>query len=84
MKVKAIIAGVIMFLMLTINASTLNAQEKTYLEESGEAQDSAAMSDIFYGLEEENQGPSAILIVGLVAVVLAGGAVFYSLKKKKK
>ena len=73
-----------MFLMLAINANTVNAQEKTYLEESGEAQDSAAMSDIFYGLEEEKQGPSVLLIVGVVAVVVVGGAVFYSLKKKKK
>jgi LPXTG-motif cell wall-anchored protein len=84
MKVKAIIAGMVMFLMIAINTNPLNAQEKTYLEESGEAQDSAAMSDIFYGLEEQNQGPSTILIVGIVAVVVAGGAVFYFLRKKKK
>ncbi len=83
MKIRAIITGLVVFLMLAINTNSLNAQEKTYLEESGEAQDSAAMSDIFYGLEEVDQGPSKALIIGIVAVVVAGGAVFYFMKKKK-
>jgi LPXTG-motif cell wall-anchored protein len=83
MKKRTIIAGMVMFLMLGISVNTVNAQEQTYLEESGEAQDSAAMNDMFYGLEEVNQGPSKLLIIGIVAVVVAGGAVFYLRKKKK-
>lgn len=83
MKIKAIIAGLVIFLMLAINSNPVNAQEKTYLEESGEAQDSAAMNDMYYGLEEESQGPSKGLIIAIVAAVVAGGAVFYFVKKKK-
>lgn len=83
MKKRTIIAVMVMFLMLGISVNTVNAQEQTYLEESGEAQDSAAMNDMFYGLEEVNQGPSKLLIIGIVAVVVAGGAVFYLRKKKK-
>ena len=83
MKIKAIITGLVISLMLAINANSVKAQEKTYLEESGEAQDSAAMNDLYFGLEEVNQGPSKVLIIGIIAVVVVGGAVFYFMRKKK-
>lgn len=82
MKTKAFIVGLVLFLAFSFN---VQGQEKTFLEESGEAQDSAKMDDMFfYGLEEENKGPSTGLIIGIVVVVVAGGAVFFLMKKKKK
>lgn len=82
MKTKAFIVGLIMSLAFSLNAQ---GQEKTFLEESGEAQDSAKMNDmLFYGLEDENKGPSTGLIIGIVVVVVAGGGVFFLMKKKKK
>ncbi len=87
MKTKSIIASIVVFLAFFLNANFINAQdqEKTFLEETGETQDSTKMNDILdYDLEYGKQGPSTGLIIGIVAVVLVGGGIIYFARKKKK
>lgn len=76
-----------MFLAFSLNVNSVNAvdQDKTFLEESGEAQDSTKVSDILdYDLEYGNKGSSTGIIIGIVAVVLVGGGIIYFARKKKK
>lgn len=88
MKTKSFFTGLLILFALTFAPAILTAQEKegTFVEESGDAQDSTKMANILdYSKEFGDQKSSSTgLIVGIVAAVLAGGAVFYFMKKKKK
>lgn len=87
MKTKSIIVGIVVFLAFSLNANYVTAQEqeKTFLEETGETQDSTKMEDILdYDLEYGKQGSSIGLIIGIVAVVLVGGGIIYFARRKKK
>ena len=88
MKTKSFIIGVSILFALVFNVGILTAQEKegTFIEESGEAQDSTKMANILdYSKEfgEENSSKTG-LIIGIAAAVLATGAVIYFVRKKKK
>ena len=87
MKTKSFFSGLVILFALTFNTGILIAQEKegTFIEESGDAQDSTKTANILdYSKEFGEQSSSTGLIVGLAAVVLVGGAVFYFIRKKKK
>ena len=61
-------------------------QEGTFIEESGEMQDSTKKVDIFdFSSEfEEEKSSSTGLIIGIAAVLLVvGGIIYYFMKKKK-
>jgi len=88
MKTKSFFTGLLILFAVTFNAGILIAQEKegTFVEESGDAQDSTKMANILdYSKEFGDQKSSSTgLIVGIAAAVLAGGAAFYFIRKKKK
>ncbi len=88
MKTKSFFTGLLILFAFAFAPAILTAQEKegTFVEESGDAQDSTKMANILDYSKEfgEQKSSSTGLIVGIVAVVLAGGAVFYFMKKKKK
>jgi LPXTG-motif cell wall-anchored protein len=87
MKTKSFITGLLILFVFGFNAGVLNAQEKegTFIEESGDAQDSTKTANILdYSKEFGDQKSSNTgLIVAIAAAVLAGGAFIY-LKGKKK
>ncbi len=73
--------------MFGFNAGILTAQEKegTFIEESGDAQDSTKTANILdYSKEFGEQSSKTGLIVAIAAAVLAGVAVMYLVRKKKK
>ena len=87
MKTKSFFTALVILFALSFNAGILIAQEKegTFIEESGDAQDSTKTANILdYSKEFGEQSSNTGLIVGIAAVVLAGGAAFYFIKKKKK
>ena len=88
MKTKSFFTGLLIFIAFTFSGAILSAQEKegTFIEESGDAQDSTKMANILDYSKEfgEQKSSSTGLIVGIAAVVLAGGAAFYFIKKRKK
>jgi len=87
MKTRALIIGLLMFLAFSLNTNYINCQvqEKTFLEESGEAQDSTKMNDILdYDLEYGKEGSSAGLIIGIAAAVLVVGGIIYFVRKRNK
>ena len=86
MKLKRLFAGILVCSFFALTTATLNAQEPkgTFLEESGEAQDSTKMSDILdYELADGNEKSNTGLIIGVVAVVLVGGGIVLFTRKKK-
>jgi LPXTG-motif cell wall-anchored protein len=87
MKTKSFITGLLILFVFGFNAGILTAQEKegTFIEESGDAQDSTKTADILdYSKEFGEQSSNTGLIIGIVAAVLAGGTVIYFVTKKKK
>lgn len=88
MKTKTLFTGLVVFFTLAFNAEILTAQEKegTFIEESGDAQDSTKMANILdYSQEFGEQKSSNVgLFIGIAAAILAGGGVIYFVKKKKK
>ena len=89
MKTKRLITGLFLIsaLILTAGYATAQDEEKgTFIEESGEKQDSTKQVDIFdFSLEvDEEKSSSAGLIIGIAAVVLVGGGVIYLVRRKKK
>ena len=88
MKTKSFVTGLLILFVFGFNAGILTAQEKegTFIEESGDAQDSTKMANILdYSKEFGDQKSSNTgLIVAIAAAVLAGGAVIYLKGKKKK
>jgi len=89
MKTKKLIAGLFMILLFALSANFSTAQdpqEGTFIEESGEKQDSIKKADIFDFDSEFDEGSSigTGLIIGIAAVVVAGGLIFYFVRKKKK
>lgn len=87
MRTKSFFTVFVFLFALTFNTGILIAQEKegTFIEESGDAQDSTKMANILdYSKEFGEESSSTGLIIGLAALVLAGGAAFYFIRKKKK
>jgi len=87
MKIKTLFVALVLATALTFSTNEVNAQDPqgTFIEESGEAQDSTKMSDILdydleYGKEKSNTG----LIIAIVAVVVVGGGIVLFTRKKKK
>jgi len=86
MKLKRLFAGILVCSFFALTTATLNAQEPkgTFLEESGEAQDSTKVSDVLdYELVDGNEKSNTGLIIGVVAVVLLGAGIIILTKKKK-
>ena len=88
MKLKTLIGGIIIISILGFFANYVTGQDEpdgTYLDESGEKQDSLKNADIFdFGSEfDEGKSSGTVLIIGIGAVVLVGGGIFYFTKKKK-
>ena len=88
MKTKSLFTGLLILFAIAFAPANLLAQEKegTFVEESGDAQDSTKTANILdYSKEFGEQNSSSTgLIAGIAAVVLVGGAAFYFIKKKKK
>ncbi len=87
MKTKSFVTGLLILFVFGFSAGVLTAQEKegTFIEESGDAQDSTKTANILdYSKEFGEQSSSTGLIVAIAAAVLAGGAVIYFVRKKKK
>ncbi|MDX2415390.1 MAG: LPXTG cell wall anchor domain-containing protein [Bacteroidales bacterium] len=87
MKLKTFFAGILICSVFALTAPGVNAQDPkgTFLEESGEAQDSTKVSDILdYELVDGNEKSNTGLIIGIVAVVLIGGGIIIFLRNKKK
>ncbi len=87
MKTKSFVTGLLILFVFGFSAGILNAQEKegTFIEESGDAQDSTKTANILdYSKEFGEQSSNTGLIVAIAAAVLAGGAVIYFVRKKKK
>ena len=88
MKTKSFFTGLVILFALTFSGGILIAQEKegTFVEESGDAQDSIKMANILDYSKEfgEEKSSSTGLIAGIAALVLVGGAAFYFIRKKKK
>ena len=88
MKTKSFVTGLLILFVFGFNAGILTAQEKegTFIEESGDAQDSTKTANILDYSEEfgEQKSSSTGLIVAIAAAVLAGGVVIYLVRKKKK
>lgn len=89
MKTKTLIAGFFIVFALILNTGFVSGQEiqqGTFIEESGETEDSTKMADVLdYDFDVEGESSSNTgLIVGIAAIVLIGGAVIIFLRKKKK
>lgn len=89
MKTKTQIAGFILIALFAFTTIHITGQDKesgTYIEESGEKQDSVKRQDIFDFEDDfdKKKSPGTGLIIGIVAVVLVGGGIIYFTTKKKK
>jgi LPXTG-motif cell wall-anchored protein len=88
MKTKSFVSGLLILFVFGFNAGILNAQEKegTFIEESGDAQDSTKTANILDYSKEfgEQKSSNTGMIIGITAAVLAGGAVIYLVRKKRK
>lgn len=88
MKIKSFVTGLLILFVFGFSAGILTAQEKegTFIEESGDAQDSTKTANILDYSKEfgEQKSTSTGLIVAIAVAVLAGGAVVYMVRKKKK
>jgi len=89
MKTKIFITVLFLICTLTLNTKFITGQEEqpgTFIEESGEKQDSIKKADIFdFSLEfEEEKSSNTGLIIGIAAVVLVGGGIVFFIRRKKK
>ena len=88
MKTRIFIAGLFVLCALVFSPNNTFSQDETgtYIEESGEKQDSLAQTDIFdfSGEMDERSSSSVGLIVLVIAVALVGGGTIFFLRKKKK
>ena len=88
MKTKSFVTGLLILFVFGFSAGILTAQEKegTFIEESGDAQDSTKTANILDYSKEfgEQKSSSTGLIVAIAAAVLAGGTVIYLVRKRKK
>lgn len=86
MKIKTLLAGIFICVAFMMSSQFVLAQDPkgTFIDESGEAQDSTKMTDILdYDLEYGNEKSNTGLIIGIVAVVLVGGGIVLFTRKKK-
>ena len=84
MKMKNVIVGLILSVTLLFSATSGIAQDRegTFIEESGEIQDSLNTENVLlFGDEHEKDNTMTIVIV--VAVIAAGG-LFIVLRRRKK
>lgn len=88
MKTRNFIAGLFIFCALIFGSNYTSAQDDkgTFIEESGEKQDSTPKTDIFdFSGEIDKESSSNVgLIVLVIAVPLIGGGTILFLRKKKK
>ena len=88
MKTRIIIAGLFILCAIFFNPNNTFAQDDqgTYIEESGEIQDSLAQTYIFdFSGEMDEQSSSGVgLVILVIAVALVGGGAIIFLRKKKK
>ena len=86
---KTVITGLFLislFAFCTTFVAGQDEQSGTYIEESGEKQDSIKRTDIFDFESDfdKDKSSSTGIIIGIVAVVLVGGGIIYVTTKKKK
>ena len=88
MKTRNFIAGLFIICALIFGTNHISAQDEegTFIDESGEKQDSLAQTDIFdFSGEMDGKSSSNVgLIILIIAVPLVGGGTFFLLRKKKK
>ena len=88
MKTRNLLAGLFIICALIFGSNHTFAQDEegTFIEESGEKQDSLAQTDIFdFSGELDAKSSSNVgLIILIIAVPLVGGGTILLLRKKKK
>ena len=86
---KTVITGLFLISLFTYSTTFVAGQDEqsgTFIEESGEMQDSIKMTDIFdfeSDFDKEKSSGTG-LIIGIVAGILLGGGIIYVTTKKKK
>ncbi len=86
MKARNLIAGLFIVFALSFSNYAIGQDDKgTFIEESGEMQDSTKKGDIFdfSGELDETESSGAGLYIGIAALVLLGGGIVYFVRKKK-
>lgn len=89
MKIKSFVAGLFLVSALVLSTQFVAGQDEdqgTFVEESGEKQDSTKQASIFdfEGELDEKSSSNTGLIIAIAGVVVIGGGTIFFIRKKKK